>query len=49
MLRSERRRQRVEAALEHLTATGAELAIAGVARAARVSRAFVYRHGDLRA
>jgi hypothetical protein len=46
---SDRRRQRVEAALEHLTATGAELSIASVARAAQVSRAFVYRHGDLRA
>jgi hypothetical protein len=40
---------RVQAALEHLTATGAELSIASVARAAKVSRAFVYRHDDLRA
>jgi hypothetical protein len=46
---SDRRRKQVQAALEHLVTTGAELSIAAVARAARVSRAFVYRHGDLRA
>jgi cell division protein FtsB len=46
---SDRRRQRVEHALELLTAAGEELTVAAVARAARVSRAFLYRHGDLRA
>jgi cell division protein FtsB len=46
---SDRRRQQVKAALEQLTATGAEPSIASVARTAKVSRAFVYRHGDLHA
>jgi Family of unknown function (DUF6262) len=46
---SDRRRQQAKAALEQLTATGAELSIASVARTAKVSRAFVYRHGDLHA
>jgi hypothetical protein len=46
---STRRRQRVLAALDRLTATGDEISVAGVARAAGVDRSFLYRHHDLRA
>jgi hypothetical protein len=46
---SSRRRQRVLNALERLTATGDEINVAAVARAAGVDRSFLYRHHDLRA
>lgn len=46
---SSRRRQRVLDALGQLTATGKEISVSAVARAARVDRSFLYRHHDLRA
>jgi len=44
---SARRRQRVIAALNRAADGGAEISIAGVARAAGVDRSFLYRHHDL--
>ena len=44
---SARRRQRVIAALNRATTDGAEITVAGIARAATVDRAFLYRHRDL--
>ena len=44
---SARRRQRVIAALNRATDDGAEISVAGIARAAAVDRAFLYRHRDL--
>src|SRR6266576_373320 len=44
---SARRRQRVIAALNHARDDGAEITVAGIARAAAVDRAFLYRHRDL--
>jgi hypothetical protein len=45
---STRRRQRVQDALDRLTAAGDEISVAAVARAAGVDRSFLYRHHDLR-
>jgi len=44
---SARRRQRVIAALDRAIASGAEPSVSGIARAAAVDRAFLYRHRDL--
>lgn len=44
---SQRRRERVQTAIQRLTAAGEEISVAAVARAAGVSRAFFYRHRDL--
>jgi hypothetical protein len=44
---SARRRQRVIATLNRATADGTEITVAGIARAASVDRAFLYRHRDL--
>ncbi len=44
---SARRRQRVIAALGRAVSDGAEISVAGIARAAGVDRAFFYRHRDL--
>ena len=44
---SARRRQRVLAALNRATATGVEISVSGIARAAGVDRTFLYRHRDL--
>jgi hypothetical protein len=44
---SARRRQRVIAALNQALDDGAEITVAGIARAAAVDRAFLYRHRDL--
>jgi hypothetical protein len=44
---SARRRQRVLAALNQATATGVEISVSGIARAAGVDRTFLYRHPDL--
>jgi hypothetical protein len=44
---SARRRQRVIAALNHAVDDGAEITVSGIARAAAVDRAFLYRHRDL--
>ena len=44
---SARRRQRVIATLNRATADGTEITVAGIARAAAVDRAFLYRHRDL--
>src|SRR5215472_12748863 len=44
---SERRYYRVLAAIEQLTDAGEPLSVSGVARTARVDRAFLYRHPDL--
>ena len=44
---SARRRQRVIATLDRATADGTEITVAGIARAAAVDRAFLYRHRDL--
>ena len=44
---SARRRQRVIAALSKAVSDGAEISVAGIARAAGVDRAFFYRHRDL--
>ena len=46
---STRRRQRVLNALDQLSATGEEISVSAVARAAGVDRSFLYRHHDLRA
>src|SRR6266568_2336297 len=46
---STRRRQRVLGALDRLAASGEEISVAAVARAAKVDRSFLYRHHDLRA
>ena len=46
---STRRRQRVLDALGQLAATGHEISVSAVARAAGVDRSFLYRHHDLRA
>jgi|SRR5450755_4417639 hypothetical protein len=43
------RRQRVMNALSKLAAAGDDLSVSSVARAARVHRSFIYRHGDLHA
>jgi hypothetical protein len=44
---SARRRQRVIAALNRAHDDGAEITVTGIARAAAVDRAFLYRHRDL--
>ena len=44
---SARRRQRVTATLNRAAADGTEITVAGIARAASVDRAFLYRHRDL--
>jgi len=44
---SARRRQRVLAALDRAAATGTEISVSGIARAAGVDRTFPYRHRDL--
>lgn len=44
---SARRRQRVIAALNQALDDGAEITVTGIARAAAVDRAFLYRHRDL--
>ena len=44
---SARRRQRVIATLNRAAAEGTEITVAGIARAASVDRAFLYRHRDL--
>ena len=44
---SARRRQRVIAALSKASSDGAEISVAGIARAAGVDRTFFYRHRDL--
>jgi len=44
---SARRRQRVIAALNRALDDGAEITVTGIARAAAVDRAFLYRHRDL--
>ena len=44
---SARRRQRVIAALNRATGDGTEITVTGIARAAAVDRAFLYRHRDL--
>jgi hypothetical protein len=46
---SEIRRQRVINAVSRLAAAGDDLSVSSVARAARVHRSFIYRHGDLHA
>jgi polyhydroxyalkanoate synthesis regulator phasin len=46
---STRRRQRVLNALDQLGASGQEITVSAVARAAGVDRSFLYRHHDLRA
>ena len=43
------RRQRVINAVSTLAAAGDDLGVSSVARAARVHRSFIYRHGDLHA
>ncbi len=44
---SARRRQRVIATLSKAVSDGAEISVAGIARAAGVDRTFFYRHRDL--
>jgi hypothetical protein len=44
---SARRRQRVIAVLNRASSDGAEITVSGIARAAAVDRAFLYRHRDL--
>ena len=44
---SARRRQRVIAVLNQALADGTEISVSGIARAAAVDRAFLYRHRDL--
>ena len=44
---SARRRQRVIAALNRASSDGTEISVSGIARAAAVDRAFLYRHRDL--
>ena len=41
------RRQRVINAVSRLASAGDDLSVSSVARAARVHRSFIYRHGDL--
>jgi hypothetical protein len=43
------RRQRVINAVSRLAVAGDDLSVSSVARAARVHRSFIYRHGDLHA
>jgi hypothetical protein len=42
-----RRRQRVITTIDKAIAAGADISVSGVARAANVDRAFLYRHRDL--
>jgi hypothetical protein len=44
---SARRRQRVLTAIDQASASGTELSVSGIARAAGVDRTFIYRHRDL--
>jgi hypothetical protein len=44
---SARRRQRVLTALDRAAASGTEISVSGIARAAGVDRTFLYRHRDL--
>jgi hypothetical protein len=44
---SARRRQRVIVVLSRASSDGAEITVSGIARAAAVDRAFLYRHRDL--
>ncbi|MBC6447333.1 DUF6262 family protein [Actinokineospora xionganensis] len=44
---SARRRQRVIKAINEAGAKGTEISVSAIARAARVDRTFLYRHGDL--
>jgi hypothetical protein len=44
---SARRRQRVLDTIGKMAATGEEISVAGIARAAAVDRTFLYRHRDL--
>jgi hypothetical protein len=44
---SARRRQRVITALNRAHASGTEISVSGIARAAAVDRTFLYRHRDL--
>ncbi|GHE16012.1 DUF6262 family protein [Streptomyces alanosinicus] len=44
---SERRRQRVKAALQRAVADGTTISVSGIARQADVDRTFLYRHRDL--
>ncbi len=44
---SARRRQRVTAAISDAAASGAEISVSSIARAAAVDRTFLYRHRDL--
>ncbi len=44
---SARRRQQVLAALDRAAASGTEISVSGIARAAGVDRTFLYRHRDL--
>ena len=44
---SARRRQRVIAAINRAATDGTEISVSGIARAAAVDRAFLYRHRDL--
>src|SRR5216684_4063465 len=44
---SARRRQRVIAALDRAHASGTEISVSGIARAAAVDRTFLYRHRGL--
>jgi hypothetical protein len=44
---SARRRQRVITALNKAAASGMEISVSGIARAASVDRTFLYRHRDL--
>ncbi|MEU3616387.1 DUF6262 family protein [Streptomyces sp. NPDC006872] len=44
---SERRRQRVKAALQKAVASGSTVSVSGIARQAGVDRTFLYRHRDL--
>jgi Family of unknown function (DUF6262) len=44
---SARRRQRVLTAIDQATATGGEISVSAIARAAGVDRTFIYRHRDL--
>ncbi len=44
---SARRRQRVIAVLNRATTDGTQITVSGIARAASVDRAFLYRHRDL--
>ncbi|MFF5781646.1 DUF6262 family protein [Streptomyces virginiae] len=46
---SERRRAKVLAALDQLSASGADISVSVVSRAAGVHRSLIYRHPDLHA